>query len=85
MTLIRQSDPLVQFTEGCTLYLGASASHAVLYDVRRETVIRVPLLGSILVTHPARVRYNNAFLPEACTSNEGNEAAWPSPNTEPSP
>jgi hypothetical protein len=72
--IIRPADaPPLKFQPECTLYLGQSDSYAVLFDVRQEKVIRLPLDGLTLVTYPGMKPYPGEQLPPACASNEGND------------
>jgi hypothetical protein len=57
---------------GCILYLGQSDDQAVLYDVRRRTVIRFSVSDVVLVTHPALKNYPGQSLPKRCLAEEGN-------------
>lgn len=63
-----------RLTRGCTFYLGQSDSQAVIVDVRRETVVRLPLDDLQITLHPAVRNYRDERLPSRCASNEGNEA-----------
>ena len=61
-------------TSGCTLYLGQSETQIVVFDVRRETVIRLPVGKVNLTLHPALQNYDNERLPARCTDDTGNHA-----------
>ena len=60
-------------TPGCGLFLGQSDGQAVVFDVRRELIVRIPSADMIIVTHPNVGNYDDERLPPRCLSNEGNQ------------
>lgn len=77
---VRRSDSATEpVTPGCTLFLGQSLDQAILHDVRRDAVVRVPVDGLDLTTHPALRHYDDERLPEGCTSDEGNRVSARNP------
>jgi hypothetical protein len=63
-----------QMTARCLFYLGESSGEAIIFDVRRELVVRLPTSDYVFTTHPAVVDYEDGRLPAGCASNEGNKA-----------
>jgi hypothetical protein len=61
-------------TDGCALYLGRADGLFVLFDVRRDVVVRLPADGLELTTHPNLRPYTDERLPARCLSDDGNEA-----------
>ena len=61
-------------TTGCTLYLGQSDKEIAVFDVRRETVIRLPADKVNITLHPALKNYDDERLPVRCQDDSGNKA-----------
>jgi len=71
---VHGAPPDVILTSGCTLYLGASDKHVVMFDVRRQTVVRLRVDSVDMTLHPALHNYVDERLPVRCLDDTGNKA-----------